>query len=79
MKSAPKPAAKPVLKLVRNGATPIYEQIAAHIKARINSGEFPSGHKLPGIKVLSKKLGVNHLTLRQAIRTLEKDRILTTE
>lgn len=67
------------LKLVRNSTTPIYEQIANHIKARIDSGEFPTGHKLPGIKVLSKSLGVNHLTLRQAIRTLEEEHIVTTE
>lgn len=71
--------ATPKLHLVRNGPQPIYQQIAAHLKARISGGEFAPGQKLPGIKVLAKKLGVNHLTLRQALRTLEDERIVVTE
>lgn len=69
----------PKLHLVRNGPQPIYQQIAAHLKARIAAGDFAPGQKLPGIKVLAKKLGVNHLTLRQALRTLEDERIVVTE
>ena len=65
--------------LVRSSTIPVYEQIANHLKARIEAGEFTKGQKLPGIKVLSKMLGVNHLTLRQAIRTLEEERIVATK
>ncbi|MDR2676215.1 MAG: substrate-binding domain-containing protein [Opitutaceae bacterium] len=71
--------ALPKLHLVRNGPQPIYQQISAHLKARIAAGEFPPGTKLPGIKVLAKSIGVNHLTLRQAIRKLEEERIVVTE
>jgi len=67
------------LNLVRNGRIPIYEQIAEHLKARIAAGELVAGQKLPGIKLLAKSMGVNHLTLRQALRTLEENRVVSTE
>jgi Transcriptional regulators len=67
------------LNLVRHGKVPVYEQIANHLKARIAAGELAPGEKLPGIKVLAKSLGVNHLTMRQALRTLEASRIVSTE
>lgn len=67
------------LNLVRHGKVPVYEQIANHLKARIAAGEFAPGEKLPGIKVLAKSMGVNHLTMRQALRTLEANRIVSTE
>ena len=69
----------PKLTLVRNGQVPVYEQIADHLKARIAAGELVPGQKLPGIKVLAKSMGVNHLTLRQALRTLEGSRVVATE
>ncbi|MBL9206833.1 MAG: GntR family transcriptional regulator [Opitutaceae bacterium] len=69
----------PKLNLVRNGQVPVYEQIAEHLKARIAAGEFAAGQKLPGIKLLAKSMGVNHLTLRQALRTLEENRVVATE
>lgn len=71
------PASK--LNLVRNGQVPVYEQIAEHLKARIAAGELVAGQKLPGIKLLAKSMGVNHLTLRQALRTLEENRVVATE
>ena len=67
------------LNLVRYGKVPVYEQIANHLKARIAAGELAPGEKLPGIKVLAKTMGVNHLTMRQALRTLEASRIVSTE
>lgn len=69
----------PKLNLIRNGQVPVYEQIASHLKQRIASGEFAPGQKLPGIKLLAKSLGVNHLTMRQALRTLEDSRVVATE
>lgn len=69
----------PKLNLVRNGPVPVYKQIGEHLKLRIASGEFSPGQKLPGIKVLARELGVNHITLRQAIRQLEEERVLSTE
>ncbi len=67
------------LNVVRNGKIPVYEQIANHLRARIAAGELSAGEKLPGIKVLAKSMGVNHLTMRQALRTLEESRVVTTE
>ncbi|HWL17346.1 MAG TPA: GntR family transcriptional regulator, partial [Opitutus sp.] len=64
------------LNVVRNGKIPVYEQIANHLRARIAAGELSAGEKLPGIKVLAKSMGVNHLTMRQALRTLEESRVV---
>jgi DNA-binding LacI/PurR family transcriptional regulator len=67
------------LSLVRGGATPVYEQIADHLLAQIDSGEMPVGTKFPGTKILADKLGVNHLTLRQALQRLQSLGALTME
>ncbi|HEU5078543.1 MAG TPA: GntR family transcriptional regulator [Opitutaceae bacterium] len=71
MKKTKKPRASS-LSLVRNGSVPVYEQIAKHLLDKISSGQMPVGTKLPGTKILAKELGVNHLTLRQALQKLEQ-------
>lgn len=67
------------IQLHRDSAVPIYEQVSEFLKARIAAGEYAPGERLPGIKALAKTLGVNHLTLRQALRRLEEKRIVATE
>ncbi|HEY0946343.1 MAG TPA: GntR family transcriptional regulator [Opitutaceae bacterium] len=69
----------PKLNLVRNGPVPVYEQIANYLRAQIAAGTYQPGQKLPGIKVLAKTLGINHLTMREALRHLEKERVVVTE
>lgn len=63
----------------RKKPSPLYQQIATHLRERIVSGEFPPGEKLPSIRSLAKDLSVNHLTLRQALRRLDQEGIVTTE
>ncbi len=63
----------------RDGLIPVYAQVGDLLKARIREGVYPEGKKLPGIKVLAKELGVNHLTVRQALRTLEEGGLVATE
>lgn len=67
------------LQIIRKGTIPVYEQVADYLRAKIAAGDYIPGEKLPGIKVLAKTLGVNHLTLRQALRTLENKGIVVTE
>lgn len=67
------------IQLRRDSSVPIYEQVSEFLKARIAAGEYAPGERLPGIKTLAKTLGVNHLTLRQALRRLEEKRIVATE
>ena len=67
------------IKLDRSSDVPVYEQVSDFLKARISAGDFAPGERLPGIKALAKTLGVNHLTLRQALRKLEEKRLVATE
>lgn len=54
------------------------EQAAGVLRARIDSGEWPPGHKLPGEVTLSQTLGVARGTIRAALDILrEEDRVVT--
>jgi GntR family transcriptional regulator len=59
-----------------SGADPLYRQIAESLLERIESGELPPGHRLPAERNLSETLGVNRMTLRQALRSLELQGLL---
>jgi GntR family transcriptional regulator len=58
-------------------AAPLYLQIAEGLLDRIESGELAPGDRLPPERALSEMLGVNRLTLRRALRTLETQGLLT--
>src|SRR2546423_13688207 len=47
-----------------------YATIAADLKARIRSGEYPQGTALPPQRALSSAYGVTLMTLRQALQGL---------
>lgn len=52
-------------------AVPLYIQIAESLLDQIESGELVPGDRLPPERELSKVLGVNRMTLRQALRVIE--------
>ena len=52
-------------------AVPLYIQIAEGLLDRIESGELSPGDRLPSERELSEGLGVNRMTLRQALQLLE--------
>ncbi|WP_377271257.1 GntR family transcriptional regulator [Peterkaempfera sp. SMS 1(5)a] len=58
--------------LQRHGSAPLYLQLARHLQRRIDSGEIPSGARLPSESELSAQYAVNRLTVRQAIGELER-------
>lgn len=58
------------------GSAPLYAQIAEGLLDRIESGELAPGHRLPPERLLSRTLGVNRMTLRQALRRLELQGLL---
>jgi GntR family transcriptional regulator len=52
---------------------PLYEQIAARIRAAVASEEYRAGDALPSVRQLSSMLRVNPSTVVQAYRDLERE------
>jgi GntR family transcriptional regulator len=50
-----------------------HEQIAADLRARIDSGEFQDGDRLPSESALMETYGVANMTVRQALATLQHE------
>jgi len=73
-KTLPKPN-RPALGQL-SASIPLYVQIAESLLDRIESGELAPGHRLPAERHLSETLGVNRMTLRQALQSLEMQGLL---
>ncbi len=61
----------------RPSPLPVYYQIGLDIRQRISSGEWRSGHRLPSEPDLAKEYDVSRMTVRQAMRDLVNDGILS--
>ena len=55
---------------------PLYSQIAERLTDRIKAGKLAIGSRLPPERELSQALGVNRMTLRQAVHMLETQGLL---
>ncbi len=58
---------------LKNRPYPLYRQIADAVREKIESGEYPVNYQLPPETAFSETLGVNHLTLRRALKQLEQE------
>ncbi|HGD5515623.1 TPA: GntR family transcriptional regulator [Streptococcus agalactiae] len=56
-----------------NEKSPIYSQIAEHIKMQIVSQEIKSGDQLPTVRELAQNAGVNPNTMQRAFTELERE------
>jgi DNA-binding GntR family transcriptional regulator len=54
----------------RHGMDPLYQQVAAVLRARIESGDLPPGRALPSETQLMGEFGVSRITARHAVRLL---------
>jgi GntR family transcriptional regulator len=50
---------------------PVYEQIENHVQFAISAGDLKAGDRLPSVKELAERLGVNFNTVAKAYRDLE--------
>jgi GntR family transcriptional regulator/MocR family aminotransferase len=62
--------------LDRQSATPIYQQIAAHLRQSIIAGNLPAETRLPASRTLAGDLGVSRLTVENAYASLEADGLI---
>ena len=53
--------------------SPIYAQIAQHIKKQIVRQEIKSGDQLPTVRELAEEAGVNPNTMQRALAELERE------
>lgn len=56
---------------------PLYIQVAAVMRQRIESGRWKQGDKISTIEELEKEFGVGRVTVRQAVEILREESLLT--
>lgn len=54
-----------------------YVAVAAKLRARIESGEWPSGGQLPTVSQLCEQYEVSRATIARALTVLEADHLIT--
>lgn len=55
---------------------PLYAQVAAELRIRIESGRWAAGQKLPTLEELEEEFGIARVTARQAIGMLEEEGLI---
>lgn len=59
------------------GPEPIYRQIAAILRARIQDGTYRPGYPIPSTSALSDEFGYSHKTIRAAVAVLVDEQLVT--
>lgn len=62
--------------ITNSTGTPIYDQIASQIKAKILSGELKEGDPLPSMRSLAQDLRVSVITTKRAYEILEQEKLI---
>lgn len=62
----------------RNTPTPLYVQLKALIKGKIESSELPPGMRLPSERELCDEYNVSRTTVRETLRELEQEGLIQT-
>jgi GntR family transcriptional regulator len=57
----------------RDGPTPVYRQVAAILRARIESGELAASRPVPSESTLMGEHGIARETARKAVRVLRDE------
>ncbi len=63
--------------LIQGERTPLYDLALKKMEEFIKDGTWPPGEKLPSEAKLSKEFGISRMTLREALRVLEEENLIT--
>lgn len=58
--------------IILSGKAPIYEQLYTGVAALISSGRLKAGEKLPAVREVAKRLGINPNTVQKSYFLLEQ-------
>ena len=65
-------------KIDHDGAGPIYQQLAAILRAPIESGELRSGRPIPSERTLTQRHGIAVGTVKKAVEVLRAEGLVHT-
>lgn len=60
-------------------SSPIWLQLVSEFSRRIVTGEWEAGEKIPGVRELALRLGVNPNTVQRALTEMERDGLCRSE
>lgn len=65
------------MEIDHGAGTPPFEQLAAILRARIESGEYPPGRMLPSLARLGQETGLSRNTIMRSIAILADEGLVT--
>ena len=65
--------------IFHQSGVPLYIQLAAYLRRKVESGEWPTGAKLPSLEALSEVFDVSRVTIRQAIQLLVSENYIVSK
>jgi DNA-binding GntR family transcriptional regulator len=66
------------MEIDHEGDIPVYQQLAAILREKIDSGELPARRPIPSKKTLVQQYGVSTGTVERAIQVLRSEGLLKT-
>jgi len=64
---------------LETGPVTLYAQLAGILRERVKSGVWPNGTELPTLEELAEEFGVARVTVRQAMQTLTKEGLVSSQ
>jgi len=67
-----------VTEIDHEGAVPVYQQLAAILRAQIEAGELRSGRPIPSERTLTQRYGIAVGTVKKAVEVLRAEGLVHT-
>lgn len=65
-----------ILAVDPHSGVPVYRQLVEQIRFHVATGLLAAGHEIPSTRTLSKRLGLNPMTISKALGQLEAEGVL---